>query len=254
MAGLISLATAALGSTPEKRADVALFEYNEKDELVRNASGGVGLRFQYFPDTISDSKAVNYQQQAIPGGSLPLYQWINSGERVISFTAYFTSDVDLLAKGQGRALSIAARLKGAGVKSRSPDIRSALVWLRRLVLPRYGTVEVQGTGVPITYPPRKLLLVIPNSGIGMYGGDSGFREGVAAHSVWCILTQCEFNFVSFFPSGFPRIVTANLAFSQIAQRGDGVVFPSATQSMDGAVSGFTQPFLGYNLRSATKFG
>lgn len=254
MAGLVSLATAIFSGGGDKRADVALFEYNERDELVRDIRGGVGLRFQYYPETISDSKSVNYQQQVIPGGSLPLYQWTSSGERVVSFTAYFTSDVDLLAKGSEGAAGLAGRLKSAALQSRNVDIRSAIIWLRRLMLPRYGTVQVQGTGVPITYPPRKLLLIIPNSGIGMSGGDTGSREGVAAHSVWCVMTQCEVNYESMFPSGFPRIVTVHLAFAQIAQNGNGVVFPAVTDSMDNAVSGKTPPFVGYTLRSTTKFG
>jgi hypothetical protein len=232
-----------------------------------DAGKPVKLAFQYFPDTINDSKAVNYQQKEIAGGSLPLYQWIAGGERLITFTAIFTSDVDLvtaeaptglIAKAVGTAgQGIRERLQSAGESRRNVDIRSAIVWLRRYMFPTYVKDESNGTkvGVPLTYAPSKLMLVMPGSGIGLAGGESAATTSMDA--VLCVMTQCDVTYEKFFPSGLPRIASVSLGFAQIPQLGGHISFPHRGAVMDaGIVYGGEGPnsFFGYNLLPRTKNG
>jgi hypothetical protein len=206
--------------------------------------GGAGdprRRLQYFPETLTDSKAVNYQVKDIPGGSLPLYQWVSSGAREISFTAVWTTDVDHYSQTAdqesapwARAQAITERLKAHGVEERNVWIPGALAWLRRFLIPRYGdTTEV---GVPLTFPPRKILLSIPGA-LHLNGGGGGFS---GSGGIYCVMTQCEISYESFFPSGDPRIATAQLTFAEVPQVGGRVKFPFVDDNMEiNARVGFT---------------
>lgn len=245
-----------------RRSEVYLTELNDHDQPAADSTPGVpGLpgripqwrKFQYFPESISDTKQVNYQPKEIPGGSLPLYQFTGSGERTISFTAIFTTDVDHIADQQtidfdspgsdtmgdqsrpegttirdgtirGAVDSAYARLQAAGVRDRNPYIPGMLVWLRRFLLPRYG--ENSEVGVPITRPPHKLLLHIPGSEIELYGGAGGFSQ--RGGGILCVMTTCDINIDALFPSGNIRIASVSLAFAEVPQRGGVVKFPSAT--------------------------
>ena len=240
MAGLASLNKSLLSKFGERRAPVMILEL---DGPKGDSPKGDFVSFQYFPETISDTKAVNYQGREIPGGSLPIYQWISSGERVLSFTAIFTSDVDLLSDEEGFT-----QMKQNGLLRRNVDVRSALLWLRRFMLPSYG--ESAGLGTPLTQAPNKLILKIPNSGIGLQGGSFAAKlpdemaksfgedtdEVVMGDSIAAIMTQCDITYEAFFPSGLPRIATVQLAFAQVAQFGGYVSFPRTSGYLDNIVS------------------
>lgn len=249
MPGLASLSKSLVTRLNERKASVCLGELDAGDVPLQEY-----IAFQYFPESITDTKAVNYATKDIPGGSLPLYQWTSSGERIISFQAVFTSDVDL-----GLDPSLFAQIVSKGHVRRNVDIRTALLWLRTYMLPTYGqTVEV---GVPLTQSPRKLDLYIPNSGIGLLGGASqnmgtlGERRAalqgysvttsssdastnISADHVLCLMTQCDVTYEAFFPSGMPRIATVQLQFAQTAQAGGRVNFPrNAPQLRDLVMKG-----------------
>jgi hypothetical protein len=206
------------------------------EELRENDSERVGsiLRFQYFPESISDQKAVNWAPKDIPGGSLPLYQWVSSGERSISFSAVFTTDVDFSTEANGQQLSASIRslLKGSGEEGRNQDIRTAVMWLRRFMMPRYGSE--QQTGTPLTRAPRKLRLIMPGTGIGWAGG-AGNGNHTQRDSIVAIMTACEVEWVQYFPSGFPRIATVQLSFAQMAQYQQAVQFPAPDPDFDDKV-------------------
>lgn len=221
-----TLAGAIAARLNQRRSQVILIELSSEDD----SPTGQYLPFQHFPDTISDTKAVNYQQKTIPGGSLPLYQWMDSGERLISFTAVFATDNDL-----DQTEGLAERLASAGEKTRNIDIRTALVWLRRYLFPSYG--DRGDLGVPLARAPRKLLLFIPGSKIGMMGC---MATDSVQDSVVCVMTQCDITYEMFFPNGNPRIATVQLSFAQVPQRNGSVLFPSVTQAMDDYVNtGYT---------------
>jgi len=239
--GITEIAQALERRINTQRSEVAIQELDEKTDQPINTL----LRFQYFPASITDSYTTNYVAQNIPGGSLPLYQWVSGGARSISFEAVFTCDSDFLAKGFTKGRELFDRLKQMKHEDRNVDIRSALIWLKRFMLPRYAT---EGVGpAALTYAPRKLQLIMPNSGIGGSGG-----QQITPDLIVCHMTQCETTYQMFHPSGLPKIVKVNLSFDQLAQQGGNVIFPSA-DDMDFQVFGTgtanTADFFGYPMPS-----
>ena len=214
MPGLLSLASGNFAQYGENRSKAFLVEL-DKDGSADSRSWK-SLAFQYFPETITDTKQTNYARLDIPGGSIPVYQWISGGERSLSFTAYFTTDVDLTLDDQYNL-----RIKSAGVADRNVDIRAAVAWLRQYKLPRYDLQS--STGSPMTEAPKRLLLILKRSRLGLAGGVTGEHPD----HVRCIMTQCDVSWQAWFPSGFPRTATVQLSFAQIGQAGGTVVFPTA---------------------------
>jgi hypothetical protein len=254
MPTLGTLAAGIQSVSAQRRSEVYLTELGDDDRPLvgRNRSVPQWLKFQYFPESVADTKAVNYQPKEVPGGSLPLYQWTGSGERTISFTAYFSTDVDHLASQgsvdfdgpmadllgdmtlpidrtlrtmciNGAVEASQTRLRAAGAHERNPFIPGALIWLRRFMLPRYG--ENSEVGVPITKPPHKLLLHLTGTEMERFGGANGFSVG--GGGILCVMTTCDINIEALFPTGNIRIASVSLAFAEVPQRGGVVRFPSA---------------------------
>lgn len=244
MPALSSLASKLGFNLSEKTSSAVLIELDDRDNPISSSA----RRFQYFPDTISDSKSSNWVVKEIPGGSLPLYQWVSGGERTLSFQAVFTTDIDFSAEALGdkSASDAWASLKSNGVSDRNVDIRSAILWLRRFMMPRYG--DPQQTGVPLTSAPRKAQLYLPGSGIGLaHGGISTVHDG--GDYITVIMRSCDTEYIQFFPSGMPRIVQVNLSFSQIAQIGGAVYFPATDDATDKMVysENYTPTIFPYRL-------
>jgi hypothetical protein len=224
MAGLMSLSQALFTSINKRASEVAIMPI--LDDSVRKASSeaddfqnNLTLSFQYFPETLTDTKAVNYSTKNIPGASLPLYQWVSGGERLISFTAYFSCDNDLISPGKSGLFN---SLKVVGQERRNVDIRAAVFWLRRYMLPTYETDSA--TKLVQTKAPKKMMLIIPGSGMGMAGG--AFPGGyMHSDAMVCIMKQCDVTYESFFTSGLPRLASVQLAFAQSAQVDGLVRFP-----------------------------
>lgn len=232
MPSLSSLAE-SLGATVlgEKTSSVAIEEFDEKDESTKYSI----LRFQYFPESISDTKGVNWSPKEIPGGSLPLYQWTSSGERGISFQGVFTTDVDFSQEGvDTNADALFTALQSQGQGARNVDIRSAVLWLRRFMMPRYETSSTN-VGTPLTRAPHKLRLHMPGTGIGTSHG--GLSNGLHDDQdyITAIMLGCDVEWIQFFPSGMPRIATVSLSFAQIAQFNGMISFPAASEKWDDAV-------------------
>jgi len=219
MPGLASLASKLGGKLSDSKTRGAfLIGLQQPNDAIE----GTSVRFQYFPETFSDTKSVNYQTKEVPGGSLPIYQWISSGERTISFNAFFSSDVDLLldtvVDDPKLPSAIAERLKAIGVAGRNVDIRAAIAWLRQYLFPNYDSAR--------THAPNKLRLFIPGSGIGVAGGSPD--GAVSPDAINCVMTQCEVSYDAFFPTGLPRLATVQIVLAQTAQTGGVVRFPAST--------------------------
>lgn len=263
-ASLNSIASAIGPSEEDRPGEVVLIPLDDQGR-VDLESFGDPLRFQYFPETLTDGKQINYQQKEIPGGSLPIYQWVASGERLISFTAVFSTDTDLTSNVED-GVNITG--SGSGLQDRNVDIRSAIAWLRSFMNPRYvngssgggGAASTEGLspgagGSPtsgftyMTKPPKRVRLYIPNSGIGVSGGVVSAQVPALPDSVTCVMTQCEVTYQAFFPSGLPRLVEVQLGFAQIPQYGDRVAFPSADTMAKHVNGGAETVFYGYKLRN-----
>lgn len=242
----LSSLTSKLGTKlNSKKSSVTLIEVDESQRPVADDRGKINsLTLQYYPESLSDNKTVNNTTKEIPGGSLPLYQWVASGERLITFTAVFTTDMDLTE------IRSPADVVTGEVAGHNPDIRSAITWLRQFELPRYLNGGEASLSSTFTQAPSRLKLVVPNSGIGMYGGDDGiFRHPDA---VLCIMTQCDVTIESSFPSGLPRIATVSLAFAQVGQYRGSVVFPQRSPRTESLASGTAAPFYGYRIPRRTR--
>jgi hypothetical protein len=247
MAGLLTLSQSSLTKLGSATSIAALFEYDQTDTITAD-----GMQFQYFPESIADTKAVNYQTRDIPGGSLPLYQWISSGERIISFIAQFSSDVDLGARaslGSSGPPATYANLKSQGLQNRNVDVRTALLSLRQYLFPTYLS-SGKTPGQPLTLSPQKLHLIFTGSGLGLLGGvpDSTTLADADANTIDgidCVMTQCDITIESLFPSGMIRLASVQLSFAQIAQLGGIVNFPTlqdATNVRDNGIPNQLAPY------------
>jgi len=213
-----ALLTSLVPKMHEKKRDCGIVVLNPWDDVPQFP----GFRFQHYPESISDTKQVNYAQKAVPGGNLPLYQWINGGERTISFSVVFSSDIDLSLKSKGLGTgTLAEEAKSVGVEDRNVDVKSAILWLRSMLMPSY---EVQQR--VRTWPPPKLLLWFLGTGIGLSGGARPNKfTGFDSDAVLCVMTQCDVEYKALFPSGQPRLAIVQLAFAEIPQREGLVEFP-----------------------------
>lgn len=199
----------------------------------RGGEGGDAIAFQYWPETIQDSRGSEWSPKTIPGGSHPIYQWTNGGERRISFTAMFTtdtapqerflSDVNEGSRPAGAILEAGSldgsgdpyttqqgvNLNGLSLGSRDVDLRAVVSWLRWYTYPYY----TEGDGWK-AYEPPKCLLVMPNMGLGYLGYDH----------VTSVLTQCDVTYEACFETGFPRLIEVSLEFAEVVQQGNRVQF------------------------------
>jgi hypothetical protein len=202
--------------------------------------------FQYFPATISDSQATNYQTKIIPGLSHPLYQWTSGGARVVSFEAIFTRD-RTYTSAEARAVQGRSGLGGGqsnglgniGVSSnsdpRNVDIPSAITWLRSFLLPWYSD-DGKGTysSTPNRpHPPRKLILGLP--GVRLNWG----VPTMPSEQMNAIMTSCEVVYDGFFHDGTPRMAKVSLAFAEIIQVGGRITCHNAENKNILGLSGYT---------------
>lgn len=235
MAGLGSLAASLTPISDRRRSDVYLVELDSKSGQI-SEKADTAKRFQYFPESVSDTKAINYASKDIPGASLPLYQWVSSGARTISFTAAFTSDVDFVGESENEAeaaQNMRERLDASGVGLQSVYIPAAISWLRRYMLPRYSPTEKTGVGTPIVEPPPVLLLAFPKAArFDRAGGTTAYADAMP-----CLMQTCDVTYEQFFPSGTPRIATVSLSFVEVAQVGNSVIFPQAPEIHDSTAEG-----------------
>lgn len=232
MPGLVSASAALSTQVNERKASAALIPLKPD-----GTKDGSGLRFQYWPASISDSKSVNWTPREVPGGSLPIYQWVSSGERLISFTAEFSCDMDLILGDR----ALVERIKALGLEDQNVDIRAAVAWLRQFQLPTQATVA---GGFDIARAPARLRLVLPGTAIGLTGGLTG-ENGVDPDEISAVLLGCDVQQEGFFPSGLPRYASVGLSFGQCLNPGKTLQMPTAS-GMDKVISGELKTF-GYKL-------
>ena len=172
------------------------------------------IAFQYWPETLNDSRQSEWNPKNIPGGSHPIYQWTHGGERRISFTAVFTTDTD---PGENAVdidpyeRGLSQQANGLEIGVRDIDLRAVVAWLRWFTYPYYDAV---GGGMARVYEPAKCLLVMPNTSLGHNGRDY----------ITCVMTTCDVTYEAWFPSGFPRIIEVNLEFAEVVQESLAVAF------------------------------
>jgi hypothetical protein len=225
----------AVPTLAEKKSKVVLYKLNPPNDELETP----GLRLQYFPEAIQDTRAVVYATRQVPGGSLPLYHWIAGGERTLSFSVVFSSDVDL---SLDTVQDYKSEIKNLGLDIRNVDVKSGLLWLRSFMMPTY----VENDEYKPLAPP-KMLLRLPGSGIGVLAGHTTFY-GTEMEAILCVMTQCDIEYRAFFSSGNPRFAVANVVVAQIPQYQGTVDFPGWDEVAKTAVrEGIGGSDGGYNL-------
>lgn len=201
------------------RASIIPLDGHNEDAIME----GQKRSFQYFPETVSDSKGVDYQAKAIPGLSHPLYQWTRGDAREITFTSIFTRDNSSRPDTRTRTLEFEtpdgditgeANIDIAIADRRNADIPGAVAWLRSFLYPEYSEDGAGGfnRGRPRRpLPPKKLILRMPGMGLNL-----GVDE-LPPDEIYCIMTGCDVQYEAFFADGYPRIAKVDLTFAEIIQ-------------------------------------
>ena len=199
--GLVSSLASAIGvSDTAVPITAGIAEFNSTSH--REAPGTLQA-FQYFPETITDTKAADWVRKNVPGGSHPILSFINGGERTISFTCIFTQEEN------PEELSLIGSLltgkfelfKGSGRKDTEKNISSAISYLRAFTYPDY----VQG----VSKPPPFAIVYLPNSGIV---SQQGFENSIVGAMI-----QCDITYEKFHRNGSPRFVSMQLSFVETVQ-------------------------------------
>ena len=253
MAAVNSLLSAFRGGLNPKpaRAYIIPLDIHHGDELLL----GERRSFQYFPQSISDQRATNYQTKVIPGLSHPLYQWTSTGARMISFQAIFSRDrtytkaeIASLNNGSSSVSNLGASYKkslispnkardasGSSAETRNVDIPSAIAWLRSFLDPEYSADghSTYKASPSRPRPPRKLVLGFPGLRINW-----GVPE-LNKDEVYSIMTQCEVQYEGFFSDGSPRFARVDLSFAEIIQIGGQIKVHDALSRRQAGYSGYS---------------
>lgn len=152
--------------------------------------------FQFWPETLTDSKATEYTEKMVPGGSHPLYQFIRGGARTLSFTAIFTSELNPEQLEE---------FSSTQASQYSVDINAAVWSLRRFIYPSYGTSDLKA------FPPEFIQLKLPNTAIG------GYDQNGPVDIMDAIMLRCDVEYRSWFQDGTPRFATIDLEFAEQVQ-------------------------------------
>lgn len=215
------------GEQPKPRLKQAYLVVAEAEILADAPPFGRNkIAFQYWPESVVDSRQVEWNPRAIPGGSHPIYQWTHSGERRISFTAVFTNDFEPEEEGEGHdglvdtlvnsvqssaaSIGLAGSPPKPGELNRQVDVSSAISWLRWFTYPYYELNDIR------VHEPAKIQLVFPGSKMAYNGQDD----------ILCVMTNCEVTYEVFFTNGAPRIAEVALEFAEVVQSGERVRFHS----------------------------
>lgn len=202
------------------------------------SSGQIG-RFKILPDNISDNRGVNFASKAVVGGSHPIYQWVTSGERTVSFK--------ILLSHENKIIFARSKLERAGNALKNPlfaalsqlnkgqyendqGIMESLEWLRALTYPVKKPKGLIG-GPPVL----KLYLMTKaptQTTVGVTGSPPMSAKFVMNLSV--ILNSVNVNFEALFADGTPRLATVDLQFSEVVQSTNNwVVTADQTQRLFG---------------------
>ena len=218
MAQVLGISVGAPNLFGEATKSVLLVGIGKNGEEV----GNTRARLQYFPESLSDSRAVNYETKEIPGGSHPLYQWVSGGERQLSLTAVFTQENRLVRDAAGVGFGLPAEVPSQnpfGVAfspdKHSVDIRGAIAWLRQFTYPSYS----QG----LASPPLRVRLTFPGMRLSVVPGTA-----ITSDSLMSIMTGCDVEYMQWWPDGVPKYATVSLSFSEIVQDPRKVQFQDAS--------------------------
>lgn len=203
--------------------------------------------FAVWPESIADSRSVDYIERNVVGSSHPIYQWTHSGSRNLSFEILlyqdylgatkdisdrngeiivdgksFSTEYPPLAPNQTDLEKVIATAKNPILNPFRADQSSELKPTQDLnkLKDKYNlgsrtviqTVEFLRA---LTYPiltTSGLIKAPPPLYVGIWNS-----SGQKVLFVECVLRQVDVKFEAFFRNGVPRIATVNMSFSEITQ-------------------------------------
>ena len=169
----------------------------------------IGIRsLQFYPESLSEQQAANWQSTQIAGLIRPHQQWVSGGERTFSFDAHFYRDF----RGE---IS-----KDVDEDRTNVDIDAALTWLSILCSPSYGAIN----GVNAAKAPPVLWVHFEGMLLG-YNKISNREEGI-----YCVMTDLSIERKNWFHDGVLRHATASMSFTEILQIGQNI-FPYGRKDM-----------------------
>lgn len=166
---------------------------------------GEFLILPFFPESLSDTKAVNWDSMELPGGSHPLYQFVSGGERTFSFVAKLLRET--------KPISGYNNIDGP-IDRRSPfniDINKAVRFLRSCMYPRYEKSTVRSA------PICKVKI----------GGTNFDKKSNGL--INCFMTQCDVEVTKWWDDAktTPRVAEVSLAFTEIINVFNSVEYTSS---------------------------
>jgi hypothetical protein len=177
------------------------------------------ILFQFFPESITDSRENNVETTTLPGYSLPVPTFAGSSGRTISMSLTFAQE---RWKGTGKRLTDWDKYNF--------DVGLAVQALRMLTYP-IGIFKDAIVDVGIT--PIPFALSLPNTMIGI---DKDY--------VFCFMRSYSVDYMSFFPDGQPRLAKMSLVMDELlVDLSDNVTGNSFAAKSDAYAAGARQAII-----------
>jgi hypothetical protein len=141
------------------------------------------LFFQFFPETISDDRQVDFNEQSLPFLTNPIPTFVSASPRTVGFTLQFAQELWIPTGTANRTTMRWTK--------HNFDVGIAVQAVRSLAYPIIGFI------------PQPLLLTLP-----------GTRIGIDGDSIFCLLKGYSTQYEAFFPDGQPRLASMSLTFQE----------------------------------------
>jgi len=152
-------------------------------DMFNDTSGMGPLFFQFFPETISDDRQVDFNEQTLPFLTNPIPTFVSASARNIGFTLQFAQELWVPA--------------GSGDKN-------SMRWTKHNFNVGLAVQAVRSFAYPLKgFIPQPLMLTLPGTQIGIDGD-----------SIFCLLKGYSTQYDAFFPDGQPRLASMNLTFQE----------------------------------------
>jgi len=216
--GLIGAITEAIMYGPEGM-DYKSMSIQAVDSMAPGKAVGQAFKFQYWPETITESHEIGWTFKDIPGASHNLAQWASNGGRTFSFEVQFSRFIkpveDVDANIFERVLDPlklntpeSNMLKNN--RTSNVDVSACIRYLRMCKTPWWQEVG----GQHVMGSPPVVILNIPGSQINDFD---------ASDTIFTILTAMDVTYTLAFPNGVLRKASVALSFKEIVQRVTGGV-------------------------------
>lgn len=173
--------------------------------------------FQFWPESMTDSIEIGWNELQVPGLSHGIMQWSFNGGRTISFEVvigrYLKHEED------AGFLELIPDANDTENKPYNADVREAIKYLRSFCYPQYSLSDV------LEEPPPACLLHAPGMNLNEDGRDT----------IWTVMTGCEVTYNRCFPSGRPRLATVSITLKQIIQSPRAVSAKGRGNAIDPAI-------------------